>query len=163
MKRRLIFLILTIAWMLVIFSFSAKPATESDELSMSVGHAIGQLLVPDFESWSVREQDAFAERINLPVRKCAHATEYGVLGVLLAGTLIGGRGCSADRGKICPQAMGCFAIGVAYAASDEIHQLFVPGRAGRVTDVLIDTGGVVVGVLIALGFWRLWKRGKLRT
>lgn len=38
-----------------------------------------------------------------------------------------------------------------YACTDEIHQLFVPGRAGRFTDVLIDTtGGIIMLLFIAL-------------
>ena len=38
-----------------------------------------------------------------------------------------------------------------YACTDEFHQLFVPGRAGRFTDVLIDTtGGIIMLLFIAL-------------
>ena len=37
-----------------------------------------------------------------------------------------------------------------YACSDEIHQLFVPGRSGMFTDVLIDTGGAVTGMLVSM-------------
>ena len=32
-----------------------------------------------------------------------------------------------------------------YAARDEIHQLFVLGRAGRISDVMIDSAGVLIG------------------
>lgn len=41
-----------------------------------------------------------------------------------------------------------------YAITDEIHQLFVPGRSGQLKDVLIDTSGAIVGAAIAfiLGF-----------
>ena len=41
---------------------------------------------------------------------------------------------------------------VCYAATDEFHQLFVPGRAGMVTDVLIDSIGVTVMT------WFIWRR-----
>ena len=52
-------------------------------------------------------------------------------------------------------------IGSFYAASDELHQLFVPGRSGEIKDVLLDSLGVLLGVLL-LGL--LWKaRGKRRT
>lgn len=44
-----------------------------------------------------------------------------------------------------------FVGSVAYAASDEFHQTFVPGRGGHVTDVLIDSGGVLVASLMVLG------------
>ena len=39
-------------------------------------------------------------------------------------------------------------IGVLYAVSDEIHQCFVPGRSGELRDVLIDSAGVICGVVI---------------
>ena len=39
-------------------------------------------------------------------------------------------------------------LGVIYAISDEIHQLFIPGRGGRVQDVCIDSIGVFLGIFI---------------
>ena len=38
-------------------------------------------------------------------------------------------------------------IATAYAVTDEFHQLFVPGRSGQMTDVMIDSGGALVGLL----------------
>lgn len=49
--------------------------------------------------------------------------------------------------KLFKRAMIAFIISALYAASDEFHQLFVPGRAGRVSDVLIDSLGALLGVL----------------
>ena len=48
-----------------------------------------------------------------------------------------------------------FPLGVLYAASDEFHQLFVPGRAGRVSDVLIDSSGVLLGIAIVSLFMHI--------
>jgi VanZ family protein len=70
---------------------------------------------------------------DLFLRKVAHVTEYAVLGALLARAL---------------NDLGAFAAGVAYAATDEIHQTFVAGRAGRVGDVAIDAVGVLLGILV---------------
>ena len=81
MKRKktgMIWLIFTIIWMSVIFSFSAKKAVESEGMSHSVGKEIGRLIVPQFTSWSEERQEQFAKMIDFPVRKCAHATEYAV-------------------------------------------------------------------------------------
>ena len=78
MKRKktgMIWLIFTIIWMSVIFSFSAKKAVESEGMSHSVGKEIGRLIVPQFTSWSEERQEQFAKMIDFPVRKCAHATE----------------------------------------------------------------------------------------
>ena len=74
---------------------------------------------------------------DLVLRKLAHAAEFAVLGALLL------RAFGADRPAL--------ALGIAYAASDEVHQHFVAGRVGSPFDVLIDAVGVVLGVA-------LWRR-----
>jgi hypothetical protein len=74
---------------------------------------------------------------DLVLRKLAHMTEYAVLALLLARAL----------GRALP----AFAVGVAYAASDEFHQTFVRGREGRPLDVAIDSVGLAAGLL-------LWSR-----
>ena len=76
---------------------------------------------------------------DLVLRKLAHAAEYAVLGALLL----------RATGRIGV----ALALGVAYAVSDEIHQTFVPGRAGKPLDVAIDTLGVVVGIAL----WQLYR------
>jgi VanZ family protein len=69
---------------------------------------------------------------DLVLRKGAHAAEFAVLGFLLLRAL--GREAVA------------LGLGIAYAASDELHQHFVPGRQGSVLDVALDSVGVAVGV-----------------
>jgi VanZ family protein len=71
---------------------------------------------------------------DLVLRKIAHAAEYAVLGALLA-RATGRAGLS-------------IALGTLYAVSDEIHQVFVPGRMGSPIDVAIDTVGVACGALL---------------
>jgi VanZ family protein len=70
------------------------------------------------------------------LRKGAHLAEYAVLGGLLYRAL--GRE---------PLAL---AVGIAYAASDELHQYFVRGRHASPVDVAIDAVGVAAGMLIWL-------------
>ncbi len=70
---------------------------------------------------------------DLVLRKLAHAAEYAVLGSLLL-RATGWVGLAV-------------VLGLAYAVSDEIHQTFVPGRAGAPLDVVIDAVGVACGVL----------------
>jgi VanZ family protein len=70
------------------------------------------------------------------LRKAAHVTEYAVLGGLLYRAL--GRE---------PLAL---AVGIAYAATDELHQYFVRGRHASPVDVAIDALGVAVGMLLWL-------------
>lgn len=85
-KAGIIWLIFTLVWMVVIFSFSAREADESAAKSHSVGKMIGRLVIPEYRSWSEDKQGQFAEKIDFPVRKCAHASEYAVLGILILGT-----------------------------------------------------------------------------
>ena len=67
--------------MVMIFRFSAQPASESEQVSGGVAYRI-------VETWShltgteytQSEMEAYADRIDYPVRKLAHMTEYGILG-----------------------------------------------------------------------------------
>lgn len=68
--------------------------------------------------------------------KLAHFAVYAVLGLLLA------RGAAASR--LSP--LWAVVLGVAYGASDEIHQHFVPGRAAEAADWAADSLGVLAGV-----------------
>jgi VanZ family protein len=68
------------------------------------------------------------------LRKAAHLTEYAILGALLLRAL----------GRALP----AFAAGIAYAATDEIHQHFVRGRHASPLDVLIDAVGIGLGIYV---------------
>jgi VanZ family protein len=74
---------------------------------------------------------------DLVLRKLAHAGEFAVLGALLL--------------RATDRAVVAFVLGALYAVSDEVHQVFVPGRMGSPLDVAIDIVGVAAGVL-------LWQR-----
>ncbi|MGF0032687.1 VanZ family protein [Bariatricus sp. SGI.154] len=188
--KKIIFTVLPVLWMALIFMFSAAPADDSSELSLSVGCVIADVFIPEFSDWSDARQEAFIERIDYPVRKCAHASEYAVLGTLLMpafqsynkdsrkGDKKRYKKGSYDKGdynkKSCRKNSMNISInirksiyysvitGVAYAASDEFHQLFVPGRAGRITDVMIDSLGLMMGILFAYILLMLYagKRSK---
>jgi VanZ family protein len=69
---------------------------------------------------------------DYPLRKVAHAAEFAVLGALLARAV---------------SELGALWLGIAYAVADELHQTFVPGRAGALLDVGIDAVGVLLGIL----------------
>lgn len=85
---RIILTSATILMMALIFWFSAQPADDSSELSTSVGLAVGRIFVPDFEEKTEAEQMLYAQSIDHPVRKCAHASEYAILSALCIGTLL---------------------------------------------------------------------------
>jgi VanZ family protein len=70
------------------------------------------------------------------LRKCAHVAEYAVLGALLYRAL----------GREAP----ALAVGIAFAATDELHQHFVRGRHASPIDVAIDAVGIALGMLVWL-------------
>jgi VanZ family protein len=78
---------------------------------------------------------------DIVLRKCAHATEYAVLALLLFRAL----------GRELPS----FVVGIAYAATDELHQEFVRGRHASPFDVAMDAAGLALGLLL-LHATRLW-------
>ena len=91
----------------------------------------------------------FAQRL---ARKSAHVFIFTVLGFLLRICL---ESWFSGKKRLL---LSAFLIGAVYAASDEVHQLFVPGRTGSVQDILLDCGGVILGVLIAAGIIRLLSK-----
>lgn len=83
---------------------------------------------------SFEAPDVGSGGVDYVVRKVAHVTEYAVLGALLV--------------RATRRELPAFLLGVVYAASDEVHQHFVPGRHATPVDVAIDAVGVAIGVAL---------------
>lgn len=143
----LVLLAVTVMWMCVIFGFSSSTAEQSTVQSNAVTEFMIRIFEGDFESLEVWEQQELIERYDGIFRKLAHFCVYAVLGGLVYWTV--GSLKSLPDEKITPIKLS-LPISVVYAISDEIHQVFVPGRAGRITDVLIDSAGIVSGTLAAV-------------
>jgi len=91
--------------------------------------------------------------VGVVIPKLAHVVEYAVLGFLLA------RAARVEDEPLGSwrSALVILAIGL-YAVSDEVHQAFVPSREARVTDVIIDLVGGLMGVIAWRSLARLWRR-----
>ncbi|MGE5330013.1 MAG: VanZ family protein [Deltaproteobacteria bacterium] len=141
---------LVLIWMCVIFLFSSNPAQKSDNQSLFVIEMInkaanslgfqGELLD---DSW------------NYFIRKIAHGWEYAVLCMLLylAVSALG----FADKKLFLSALLIC----MLYAVTDEIHQMFVPGRAAKVMDVMIDTSGGFLGLVFMKIIEVLWHKKRI--
>jgi VanZ family protein len=134
-------------WMAVIFSASGdtKSTQRSSRILEPLLHFFFPNLAPD-DIWP----------IVLFFRKCAHLTVYAVLALLLWRAL---RSVSKRAtGWSWRVARNAWLVVVAYAATDEVHQVFVPGRQGSAWDVLIDSAGGAASLLLlwGLGRWRKW-------
>lgn len=143
-KRQIVFIVLSVLFAVMIFCFSARNGVESTEDSYAVGMEFGRITHTDFKNWSEDAKLAFAEKVDHPIRKLAHATEYAVFAMLLCGAWFDGR----RKRKL--SAFFAWGTATVYAMTDEFHQLFVPGRSGQVKDVLLDSCGAAVGVLILM-------------
>ena len=144
-----------LALMGMIFVFSSQPAELSNQTSGGIVQLILDLFFPGFEKYDPARQAQITETVVLFVRKGAHFTEYALLGLALLVHIMVWR----KRRRIsrpCPLALG---IGALYAASDELHQVFVPGRSGELSDVLLDCAGVASGIVL---LWLLMRKRKSR-
>ena len=140
---RFITVCLLVGWLITIFAFSAQPAHESDKVSGTVAYRVVSACNQMFDAGMTDEtKELIAGEINYPIRKAAHMTEYAILGLLFFFCLVG---YIKEEKRIYVSAL---CLTACYAATDEIHQLFVAGRAGRFSDVCIDTLGAAIGLLV---------------
>lgn len=136
--------ILVITWMVIIFWFSNQPAAISDEKSKFVIHA--------FKVLGLNLDSILGDLANFIVRKAGHFTEYLILYVLFFNALL-------EDFNFKKSLMVSFFIVFVYACSDEIHQIFIPGRTARIRDVIIDTcGGSFAMLTIYLKQKNLFKK-----
>lgn len=120
----------------VIFMLSNQPADESTVTSNGIIEIflnfISRLKIIDPEK---ADMEALYSILEFPIRKGAHITEFAVLNLSFLFALF----VWDMRGK--KLYWTGFILTVLYACSDEIHQLFIPGRAGMIRDVFIDSIG----------------------
>jgi len=133
--------------MAFIFNLSSQVAEQSNELSTG----ITEIIVEAVER-VVPQAELDINTLNHIVRKNAHFLSYLVLGILVLNALR--RGGVQGYKSIAITAVVC----ILYAVSDEIHQLFVPGREGQIKDVLIDSSGSAAGIVLYLLVSRILRR-----
>ncbi len=76
--------------------------------------------------------------------KSLHGLAYLGLAVVVVRALLGGLPRQVDMWA----AMFAVLITVGYAATDEVHQMFVPGRTADALDLLADAGGAIAGTAV---------------
>ncbi len=145
----------------VIFTFSAMPADDSTELSNGVIWYIVGFIVPGYDQLSAAEQLQWQQALQFPVRKTAHFSEYALLGALMFNMvrqIVRVRGIDWKQGKVV---LVSWALSVAYCISDEVHQIFVPGRTFKLFDIGVDSVGAITGIgLLLLIIWLVRKLRK---
>ena len=147
-----IYLVLTLSIMVAIFCFSAQPGEKSSSMSMSMTKKV--VTEKPSEQITLAEVNDKIELVETIIRKSAHAIIFTALGFCVFMTLYH----SGKMNKYTNLFIISFVFCIFYAASDEIHQLFVSERSGEVRDFLIDSSGSFIGILIALGVLEIKKK-----
>lgn len=151
-KVRYLNWLLVICWMGVIFYLSHQPAASSRSLSEGVLSSLLNILP--------QEQGKEITLLHTLLRKSAHFIAYFILAILL---------CRAFFSTQMKRAAGIsrfffvWFICFLYAASDEIHQTFIPGRSGEFRDVIIDSLGSLLGLLLYSIFLYWWMHRKKKN
>ena len=130
--------------MFTIFMFSSERDTVSTKRSDGLIIRTCEFLLG--RQLTENEKEIYIEKYVVYVRKTAHFTLYFLLGLFFISFL---KEFDFNNKKLIIYTIIFVFI---YACSDEIHQLFIPGRSGEILDVLIDTTGGVLSSFIYTSF-----------
>lgn len=134
--KKIIKTLLFVSWLILIYLLSAETGDQSGSLSNGILLSIAKLL-------KISDTKAFVDTFGFFIRKLAHFSEYFILYILTYE-------CFKEyncQKLIVVSVLFC----VLYALFDEFHQLFVDGRCGQLSDVVIDSSGSIVSCFL----WRL--------
>ena len=140
-KKRFLYLIPVVIWMIFIFYMSGKTGQESSGQSGKISLFITNLLEKVRQD-PAQEMQNLQDILELVIRKAAHMTEYAILFLLSYLAMVK---ISMSQSRFYNRSIAVL-ISLLYACSDEMHQLLVPGRSGRMID---DMAGVLI-VLICM-------------
>ncbi len=135
MKRKYLKWVLVIIWAIVIFIFSNQTGDISNNNN--------RFVVDLFKLIGVNLNSYFGDMADFIIRKLAHFLEYFIFYYLIYNALIE----NLNRKKAL---IASLIIIIIYAGSDEIHQAFIPGRGPGIRDVLVDTGGGLLCMLLMI-------------
>ncbi len=127
--KKLKYFIPAIIWMIFIFIMSHTNGNESSNQSNFIVKIVLEFININHET------------LSFMIRKIAHMSEYAILLLFIYYGLY-----KTITYKY--QLLISLLITFIYACSDEFHQLFIPGRSGQFIDILIDTSGALIMLLI---------------
>lgn len=146
MNKYLINVILIIVWMFTIFHFSNQTGGTSKDTSDNF--IIKIVTTITHKDLSSEEKAKILSSYSFITRKTAHFTAYFILSILVFHLFY------MIYGLISKSYIYSFILCLIYACSDEIHQLFINGRSGEISDVIIDVCGSIIFLLIFFIFHR---------
>ena len=157
----IICIVLILAWVICAFKFSEMDGRTSnskskgtiDKALTSAAEISNDLGVTNVNTESNKKY-AIIDKLNMPLRKCAHMAIYFMVATILL-ILLNNMEIEGAQKYILT-----IIIVFMYAAVDEYHQTFVPNRSGQISDVLIDVFGGVVACIFMRFFGDLKNRKK---
>ena len=138
----------------MIFWFSSETAEQSRLISGTLTRQILRIVISDYDALPKEEQTALILQFHFWVRKAAHLTEYLLLGLTTSACFV--------VWKVKFPFLTAQICGSLYAATDEVHQLFVDSRSGELRDFLIDSFGVFLGIMICRCIFMMIRKKKKR-
>lgn len=155
--KAVVFCLLTLIWMIVIFMFSAQNADDSTEQSSFVTNVLMSIFSSVYRDSNISDKMQIIESMSFAIRKMAHFSIYSVLG-LFSFLSVYYLTKFSDKTPFISLPI-CFI----YACSDEIHQLFVPGRSGQLRDVFIDFSGALLMTIVVLAIRKIYRKIKTKN
>ena len=141
--------IIAIICCIIIFTFSALPATASTKQSKGLTYNVIKLL--NGNKLNERDLEKLTKKVNPLIRKIAHFSIYMILAIFtymfIEELNIKSK---TEKERLRTNILYTCIFCIIYAVFDEIHQIYVPGRTGKVIDVIIDTLGSCMGITILL-------------
>lgn len=148
--ERIIFAVLTIVTFVIIFIFSSQNGDESGSTSRGFTKKIIEILQLD-KNLSEDEKENLIENSQFIIRKLAHFTIYTIAGMNIYGFV------NTFDMKKKNKILVTLLVGIIYAISDEIHQMFSGDRTPAIRDVVIDSCGVLFGICMFLAINKIIK------
>lgn len=148
---RIILIVLLICTFSVIFSFSSQDSKKSSSLSRRIAELITNN-IKWIQEKPKQEKEQIIKQVHIKIRKIAHLSIYTILGIILMAIF------STAKAKALNRLGASLIVGIILATSDEIHQCFVPGRGPLFTDVVIDSLGVLYGILVVMIVQKIYVR-----
>lgn len=144
--KKIIFVILILLNCITIFYFSNQIADNSGKQSSKVVEIVLKL-IPFIDNMQEPDRTTIIQTILTPiVRKMAHFSIYAMLGILTINYTN-----TIEEKKITKRIIYALTFCMLYAITDEFHQYFIPGRSAEIRDVLIDSLGALIGILLTIG------------
>lgn len=152
----LLLIIIDILMFKIIFYFSSQNGEESTKISRGITENITSNIKTIKEETNEIEKENKIFFIEILLRKFAHFLLYTIIGMItmLIFVLVAN---IKDNHKI----LYTLLIGIFYAITDEIHQLFVAERAAKIMDIVIDSIGIFFGIYIVFILYKLNKCKKI--